>query len=554
MSITKASLIDLNGQELILDADADTSITADTDDQIDIKIAGSDVITLTSSGITSSAATTITVTDNSDVLHLKSTDDDANVGPVLLLNRVSSSAADGDDIGAIDFDGRNDAGQAVEYASIAASITDASDGTEDGSLNFRTIMGGADTARINLTPTEMTVNEASKDLDFRIESNGQANMLFVDGADDAVVIGHNASRKTLFNTTATAAFQIEGTSGNTAAMSIVRNSNDDNGPQLVLGKSNGTSAGAVTVVTDDALLGRISFQGADGTQTVEGARVEAFVDGTPGADDMPGRLVFSTTADGASSPTEAMRIDNLGSVGLKETSPDAHLHVTSPTVSSGSGDFTTGSNLVQIWENSGSGGFPRVAMRSQSPTVAGVHNFETGKDAYWGETTDTGTYHFRGRDLKVNEGNLVIGTSGKGIDFSATSDATGMSSELLDDYEEGTFTPTTNTSGYTMSSSAGRYTKIGNLVQVSLVVNFSAVGSTNSNVTVNNMPFTALSLSNHHQVGVARETTSVGTIFVTQIAQGTVNMSMNSMDGVNNGSQAILATGKNYSVSISYRV
>ncbi len=48
MSITKASLIDLNGQELILDADADTSITADTDDQIDIKIVGSDVITLTS--------------------------------------------------------------------------------------------------------------------------------------------------------------------------------------------------------------------------------------------------------------------------------------------------------------------------------------------------------------------------------------------------------------------------------------------------------------------------------------------------------------------------
>jgi len=155
-------------------------------------------------------------------------------------------------------------------------------------------------------------NEASADVDFRIESNGQENMFFVDGGDDAVVIGNNSSRKTLFNTTATAAFQIEGTSGNTAAMSIARNSNDDNGPQFVLAKSNGTSAGAVTVVTDDALLGRISFQGADGTQTVEGARVEAFVDGTPGADDMPGRLVFSTTADGASSPTERLRITSVG--------------------------------------------------------------------------------------------------------------------------------------------------------------------------------------------------------------------------------------------------
>lgn len=166
----------------------------------------------------------------------------------------------------------------------------------------------------------ITFNEGSADVDFRVESNGNANMLFVDGGNDAVVIGHNDSRATLFNTTATASLQIEGTSGNTAAMSIVRNSNDDNGPQFVLGKSNGTSNGAVTVVTDDALLGRISFQGADGTQTVEGGRIEGFVDGTPGADDMPGRLVFSTTADGASSPTERMRIGSDGTVFMNTTS------------------------------------------------------------------------------------------------------------------------------------------------------------------------------------------------------------------------------------------
>ena len=155
-------------------------------------------------------------------------------------------------------------------------------------------------------------NEGSADVDFRVESNGNANMLFVDGGDDAVVIGHNASRKTLFNTTATAALQIEGTSANTAAMSIARNSNDDNGPQLVLAKSNGTAGAAVTVVTDDALLGRISWQGADGTQTVEAARIEGFVDGTPGANDMPGRLTFSTTADGAATVTERVRIHTNG--------------------------------------------------------------------------------------------------------------------------------------------------------------------------------------------------------------------------------------------------
>jgi hypothetical protein len=45
------------------------------------------------------------------------------------------------------------------------------------------------------------------------------------------------------------------------------------------------------------------------------------VDGTPGANDMPGRLVFSTTADGASSPTERLRIDSSGRVGIGTTSP-----------------------------------------------------------------------------------------------------------------------------------------------------------------------------------------------------------------------------------------
>jgi hypothetical protein len=55
-------------------------------------------------------------------------------------------------------------------------------------------------------------------------------------------------------------------------------------------------------------MGVITFNGNDGTNFEEGARIEAFVDGTPGASDMPGRLVFSTTPTGASTPLERMRI------------------------------------------------------------------------------------------------------------------------------------------------------------------------------------------------------------------------------------------------------
>ena len=85
---------------------------------------------------------------------------------------------------------------------------------------------------------------------------------------------------------------------------------------MFFGRSEGTTNGSYTVVSADKNLGRISFQGADGTEFVEAAKIDCFVDGTPGANDMPGRLVFSTTADGASSPTERFRIGSAGQLGI----------------------------------------------------------------------------------------------------------------------------------------------------------------------------------------------------------------------------------------------
>ena len=63
------------------------------------------------------------------------------------------------------------------------------------------------------------------------------------------------------------------------------------------------------------------MSGYDGTNFITAASIIAAVDGTPGTNDMPGRLVFSTTADGASSPTERMRINSSGNVGIGTASP-----------------------------------------------------------------------------------------------------------------------------------------------------------------------------------------------------------------------------------------
>ena len=77
-----------------------------------------DSVTLKDGGVTATAASAITVADNSDNLTLTSTDADANAGPNMLLDRNSSSTANQDILGTITFRGRNDAGQNVDYIKL----------------------------------------------------------------------------------------------------------------------------------------------------------------------------------------------------------------------------------------------------------------------------------------------------------------------------------------------------------------------------------------------------------------------------------------------------
>ena len=132
---------------------------------------------------------TFTTTDNSDNLTLTSTDADANSGPNVKLYRNSASPADGDALGFINFYGENDADEETLYGQIRASIADASDGTEDARFIIQTAVAGTQqTSRIEFTGTETVINEDSKDLDFRVESDNNANALLVQGSDGFVGI------------------------------------------------------------------------------------------------------------------------------------------------------------------------------------------------------------------------------------------------------------------------------------------------------------------------------------------------------------------------------
>ena len=134
--------------------------------------------------------------------------------------------------------------------------------------------------------------------------------------------------------------------------------------------------------------------------------------------------------------------------------------------------------------------------------ASGGHNSATSLDFYTGanSTTTGGTLALQinsSQNVNVKAGNLVIGTSGKGIDFSATS-GTGTS-ELFDDYEEGTWTPTLTTDGTDFTSvtydgiTSGSYTKVGNLVHVQFTFRTDAVtvGSASGAVRLGGLPFTA---------------------------------------------------------------
>ena len=130
----------INGKLLLLDVDQDTSIRADTDDQIDIKIAGVDLVRLVDG-----------------IYTLSDTDAGSAIGPILKIYRNSSSPADADFAGAIYFDGEDSAGNQDTFASLETQIDDVTTTTEDGTLLVKTMEGGTLTTQIDVSSAAVAI-------------------------------------------------------------------------------------------------------------------------------------------------------------------------------------------------------------------------------------------------------------------------------------------------------------------------------------------------------------------------------------------------------------
>ena len=173
-------------------------------------------------------------------------------------------------------------------------------------------------------------NRDSGDIAFE---TGGSEALRID-SDGRLLVGQSSARTGFFNVNAiTPALQVETTAqvDDGRMISLVSNAGASSGysPTFIFGKSRGTTAGGEDLVVNGDELGAISFQGADGDNLVEAARIASHADAVCSGNDIPGRLTFSTTADNEASPRARMTINRLGQVDIGETN-NGYLIVRTP--------------------------------------------------------------------------------------------------------------------------------------------------------------------------------------------------------------------------------
>jgi hypothetical protein len=277
----------------------------------------------------------------------------------------------------------------VGIGTTPSSLLHTSAGSDNELRVQSTGSGGSGNTRLRLQSSTATTA-----YDWYVQGDAGGSLRFYDavaGTDRAridssgrLLVGTSSARSNVrFNAdNKTPSVQFETAGNEYYGLSVIHNSNAGYSGNIWIGAANGTAIGSNGLVGGQA-LGNLHFVGGDGTNLIHGARIHAETDGTTGANDLPTRLVFSTTADGASSPTERMRIQQDGRVLIGKTS---------------AGDYVTGIELQ-----------PAGAVLSyRTSSVAGI----------FGRTDNGETVRF------TNNGSTVgsISTTGAATAYNTSSD------------------------------------------------------------------------------------------------------------------------------------
>jgi hypothetical protein len=282
-------------------------------------------------------------------------------------------------------------------------------------------------------------------------------------------------------------------------------------------RSNGTLAAPSAISSNTLFTIGARGYGATGYSSGNRAQIgmvatEAWTDSAQGA-----QLTFATTANGGTTLSTRMTIDNAGNVGIG-AAPISGFSVAGTTGFTWSAGGTS-SGLVTIGTQGTSGSSLFVNTPSASSSFASglaidgtypggvgvsVINLKAvGVQSGGGYGSDLAFHTSSGAvlteqmrissagNITASTGNFIVGTAGKGIDFSANTHAAGMTSELLNDYEEGTWTPIIGAGAGSITSytASGKYTKIGRQVTLSSTITVTNNGTGSLFILVSNLPF-----------------------------------------------------------------
>lgn len=163
--------------------------------------------------------------------------------------------------------------------------------------------------------------------------------------------------------------------------------------------------------------------------------------------------------------------------------------------------------------------------RDSTNTPQAVITYGSDDALYFGQgTTNTRNVYYQGSQhifysgaseaVRVSSGNLVVATAAKGVNFTANTPAAGMTSQLLNWYEEGTWTPVVSASSGTITSytASGKYTRIGRSVVLSFKITITTNGTGSGTLFVDGVPYNAAATSSDG--GAGRENANTGYGFV----------------------------------------